>query len=54
MAYAFSYDYDLNGNRTSGKILGVATHWAYNVADELTQRWTVTALGTRGHAASIP
>ncbi len=25
--HAFSYDYDLNGNRTSGSILGVATYW---------------------------
>ena len=38
--YAFSYDYDLNANRTSGSILGVATYWEYSDADALAQKWT--------------
>ena len=49
--YAFTYDYDLNGNRTSGNILGVATYWAYNDGDELTDRWTVPAGGGAADAA---
>lgn len=43
--YAFTYDYDLNRNRTAGNIRGVATYWAHGNADALTERWTVPAGG---------
>ena len=38
--YAFTYDYDLNGSRTKGSILGVATYWEYSEADPLVKKWT--------------
>ena len=37
---AFSYEYDLNGNRIAANLRGVATYYSYNNADALTEKWT--------------
>jgi YD repeat-containing protein len=36
--YAFSYDYDLNGNRTHASLLGVNTYYTYDDADAVLTR----------------